>query len=417
MAYFFDQVQMSVSGTPGTGTITLGSATTGYQSFAAAGIANGTEISYNITDTGNAWEVGYGIYTSSGTTLTRNLTYSSTGSLLSLSSSAIVTVVMRAEDLIQAVTLSGNVDPTGSSTVIISPVLDFAANSGITVSGTSNTINFYGAQLFATQGINVSSLQNSITLGLANSFGFYEPVNLANSIATSLPNGSTMIFAPFEIGDVGAFNKFEFLGDFTLSISTHATSAASATGSFAANSSLTFALYSALGGASSNQFTFFYSTSVLYALLNHYTVSSHSMTQSLLFTFPYGSNPAFTTSYSSTSSSTFSWTSSITTLYSLWRAIDIPFASTLTLQGNYVIGIQGQTATTSASWSASFAGISALSGSTIYELGQSFASYGFFGGLGSLSTTTNVVSSFDQNSLSVMASYWRPYFYMINQSY
>lgn len=86
--------------TTGTGTITLGSASLGCQTFAAAGLLNGETVRYVIED-GSNWEIGVGTYTSSGTTLTRTPSESSSGgSAISLTGSAVVYVVAAAQDII-----------------------------------------------------------------------------------------------------------------------------------------------------------------------------------------------------------------------------------------------------------------------------------------------------------------------------
>src|SRR5579864_2761010 len=66
---YWDRVQ-ETSTTTGTGTITLLGAVAGFQAFSAV-VPTGTQVYYTITDNTSNWEVGYGVYTLGGTTLSR----------------------------------------------------------------------------------------------------------------------------------------------------------------------------------------------------------------------------------------------------------------------------------------------------------------------------------------------------------
>jgi len=121
MTVYVDRASMTTA-TTGSGTITLGSAIAGYQTFAVAGIVNGNTVEYLISDVSNAWEIGTGVYTSSGTTLTRVLRSSSTGSLLSLSGNAFVSIV-----------------PTASTITNLAPLASPSFTGTVTSAGTINT--------------------------------------------------------------------------------------------------------------------------------------------------------------------------------------------------------------------------------------------------------------------------------------
>src|SRR5580765_82899 len=98
MAMLYNLARMTTA-TTGTGTITLGSAVSGFLTFAQAGVSNGVTVAYSIRDGANS-EMGYGTYTSSGTTLTRNVTTSTnSNTTISLSGSAQVAITGRSVDI------------------------------------------------------------------------------------------------------------------------------------------------------------------------------------------------------------------------------------------------------------------------------------------------------------------------------
>lgn len=101
----YDRAGMTTA-TTGTGTVTLGSAISNtYFSFNAAGVVDGIRVRYVIDD-GTDFEIGEGVYTASGTTLTRatvirsNIAGVQGTSLLNLSGSATVRIDASRTDLV-----------------------------------------------------------------------------------------------------------------------------------------------------------------------------------------------------------------------------------------------------------------------------------------------------------------------------
>jgi hypothetical protein len=116
LAKLFNRAWMTVSGTPGTGTITLLAAfSNAYLTFAEAGVANGDVCAYVLED-GDDFEIGIGTYTSAGTTFSRDtVTVSKEGgtsgtSKITASSAATIFLCPRKEEIFNNIGTTTNDD-------------------------------------------------------------------------------------------------------------------------------------------------------------------------------------------------------------------------------------------------------------------------------------------------------------------
>jgi hypothetical protein len=144
----FNLAKMNTA-TTGTGTITLTTAASGFLTFAVAGVTNGQVVTYIIEEGANR-ELGYGTYTSSGTTLTRTVIKSTNSdSPITLSGSATVGITAAAENFYE---WYRTVDANGFN-------VGFDDNTGINDDSGNETVRFRKT----TSAVNYVELLNTAT--------------------------------------------------------------------------------------------------------------------------------------------------------------------------------------------------------------------------------------------------------------
>lgn len=190
-------VKQAVSGTPGTGTITLGSAETGFIAFGDA-FTDGSLVSYVIED-GNNREAGIGTYTVSGTTLARTEirytlvsgTYDETApAAITLTSAAIVMIASEVSMIEKPLPKQRGLNATTRE-------LRSAGNAG-TINSTRNTIanTVYWMEYNVPGNVEVAELGfNIITEAVSGEakMGLYEQSSVSNGWALIDQTGAMAI--------------------------------------------------------------------------------------------------------------------------------------------------------------------------------------------------------------------------------
>lgn len=169
MARLRNMARMNVASAPGTGTITLGTAVSGWLSFSQAGIQDGEVVTYFAVD-GAAREIGRGTYTASGTTLAR-------------------TTILRSTNSNAAVTL------TDQAQVAISPAAEDWLIETNAQTGTTYTIvgNDLGKLVtFSNSSAVAVTLPPATTSGLFSSGWYFRATNLGVGTVTITPTTSTI---------------------------------------------------------------------------------------------------------------------------------------------------------------------------------------------------------------------------------
>lgn len=201
MASLYNLARVSTA-TTGTGTITLGSAISGFLTFALAGVSNGETVAYGISDGANS-EVGTGVYTTAGTTLTRSVTTSTnSNAAINLSGTAQVYILARAQDLLNPANNLSDVASAATARANLSAIKQTLDTPQATTSGASKDFTIpTGCKSFTVAWHDVSASGTGIVFIQLGDAGGVEATGYAgadnqvfNSGATTGINGTTALF-------------------------------------------------------------------------------------------------------------------------------------------------------------------------------------------------------------------------------
>lgn len=194
MAKFFNRAKMTTA-TTGTGTVTLGSASIGFQSFADAGVSD-TDVVQYVIEEGSNFEIGTGTYTASGATLTRTPAESSESdnSAITLSGTATVSVTAIDDDY--------NRLQHGGSTKAE------ATSTGVTVTGTlaATAVTGDGSGLTGIEGVpsGVIAMWSGTVANVPTGWNICDGTNGTPDLRERFIVGSgTDSGATYDIGDTG----------------------------------------------------------------------------------------------------------------------------------------------------------------------------------------------------------------------